>query len=358
MNPSASHPRRSSVAVLAPLLLGLCCLPATCTQRLDRLLPQPTITRGAAALPTIQSWEDAKRYGPQDMNVSGIAWDEASSWMGVVGFHTLETVSATPITVDYHMLNRTLDAHTRRIFVLLDEQQVRGGIGDDPNALYTDVEVAKGEELTLTITLPPLELGPHSVVTISLPDPEADVIPGFDYSRNTLVAAGDAESDWREYQHMQDSALRSREFPFGITGDTSDPPEIRLWESQECSPGEVVEYAIYAGYHILEPAVAREFTGDDTYRFAVVAFLDFQQIPVQYGAAALPFYGAGERGVVGRLITAFQAPEEPGPHHLLVLLIESPGAVLGEIVRGPDEPEPSVILPWLIDASGLHMTVE
>jgi hypothetical protein len=357
MNPSASDPRRSSIALLAPLLLGLCCLPATCTQRLEGLLSQPTITEQATALPTIQPWADAVRLGPQDMNVSGVAWDEASVPVTLVGFHTYEALPAVPITVNYHMLNRTLDAHTRRIFLLLDEHQLRGGIGDDPNALYTDVEVEKAQELTLTMTLPPLEPGPHNIVTISLPDPDADVIPGFDSSRGTLVATGGGGGDWREYQQMQDSAL-PRGFPFGITGDTSDPPVFSLWESEECSPGEVVEYAIYVGYRIQHPGLARELTGDDTYRFAVVAFLDFEQIPVEYGAAELPFYGAVERGEVGRLITAFQAPEEPGPHHLLVLLIQSPGAVMGEIVRGPHEPEPSVILPWLIDASGLHMTVQ
>jgi hypothetical protein len=356
MNPLASRSQQGKVAALAALLLSLCCLPATCTQRLERVLPVPTITEQATALPTIQSWEDAKRYGPQETNLYGIAWDEASVPMGLLSFHTFETQSGTPIMVNYHMLNCTLDAHTRRIFLLLDEHQLRGGIGDDPNALYTDVEVEEAQELTLTMTLPPLEPGPHNIVTISLPDPEGDVIPGFDSSHGTLVATGDGGGDWREYNRMEVSALP--EFSFGITEDTSDPCEFRLWESEECSPGDVVEYAIYVGYHILEPEVAREFTGDDTCRFAVVAFLDFEQIPVQYGSVELPFYGAVEQGEVGRLITAFQAPEEPGPHHLLVLLIESPGEVLGEIVRGPDEPEPSVILPWLIDASGLHMTVQ
>lgn len=300
-------------------------------------------------------WEQAKEFGPQGVSVWGIGFDEAFPETSLAGFHTLRVESNTAIIAPYHFLNRSNQAEVRRLFILIDEKQQRGVIGEDPHAPYTDVTIEPGKEITVTFTIPPLEPGAHDLIVVSILNPDDPV--GLNCSRYTLLAGNTDESSPRHYVTLEDTRLPLDNVSLFVTEDTSaSSQELRKWSVTHVSPGENVEYAIYAGYmDVTDPATGSQ--GDDMHRFAILTFLDELQVPTQPDGSMV-FYGQVSKDAIGRILGGIQAPNKVGSHNLLILLVDNPGVVLGTIVRGPDEPGPATLLPWFIDTEGVAVWVE
>lgn len=302
------------------------------------------------------TWEEAKNVGPQNMSVWGIGFDEASSRPSVVGFHTLRVESNVVITAPYHYLNRSNETQARRLFVLLDERQLPGAIGDDQEALYSDVTVGPRSETTLTLTLPPLAPGAHDLIVVNVLNPGNS--PGLDYSRYTLLAGDGGEQIPRDHVSLEDTNLPLSYLSLVITENTDDSlKELSKWSVARAEPEEEIEYAIYAGYmDVTGPGTGKPL-GGDVHRFAILTFLDYRQVAWRPGEETV-FYGEVSKGTIGRILGGVQAPKRTGRYNLLILLIENPGVVLGDIVRGPDEPGPATLLPWFIDAEDVVIQVE
>jgi len=315
--------------------------------------------RSSPQSPTAKSgltWEDAKNVGPQNMSVWGIGFDEASSMPSAVGFHTLRVESNVVITAPYHYLNRSNETQTRRLFVLLDERQQPGAIGNGQEALYSDVTVEPGSETTLTLAIPPLAPGAHDLIVVNILTPHDS--PGLDYSRYTLLAGDAGEQIPRDHVSLEDTNLPLDNLSLAITNNIhGSQKKLRKWSAVQTEPGEEIEYAIYAGYMYVTCPGARKPLRGDVHRFAILTFLDYRQVAWRPGEETV-FYGEVSKGTIGRILGGVQAPKRTGQHNLLILLIENPGVVLGNIVRSPDDPRPATLLPWFIDAEDVVIQVE
>lgn len=357
MIPSPDHARQRYLPNLM-LFVGTLILVATgCTLA----LPDPSVSTQSSPLSLASAtaprsdWEEAKEFGPQDVSVWGVGFDEAFPEAFLAGFHTCRVESNVAITVPYHFLNRSNQAETRRLFILIDEKQQRGAIGDDPYAPYTDVTIEPGEEVTVTITIPALEPGAHDLIVVSILNSDDPV--GLNCTRYTLLAGSTDEPSPRHYVTLEDTRLPLNNLSLFVTDDTdASSRELREWSVTHVSPGENVEYAIYAGYmEVTDQATGSQ--GDAMHRFAILTFLDECQVPTQPSGGAV-FYGQVSKGAIGRILGGIQAPNESGSHNLLILLVENPGVVLSSVVRGPNEPGPATLLPWFIDAEGVTIWVE
>ena len=301
-------------------------------------------------------WEEAKEFGPQNVSVWGVGFDEAFPETSLVGFHTSRVEPRTTIAAPYHFLNRSDHIEVRRLFILIDEKQQRGAIGDDPHALYTDVTVGPGEEVTVTTTIPPLEPGAHDLIVVSILNPDDPL--GLNCTRYTLLAGGISEQSPRYYVTLEDTNLPLDNLSLFVTDETDAPSrELREWSVTQVAPRDLVEYAIYAGYMTVTDPTTGESLGDTMHRFAILTFLDERQVPTQPDGGVV-FYGQVSKDAIGRILGGIRAPNEVGPHNLLILLVENPGVVLSSVVRGPSEPGPATLLPWFTDAEGVVVWVE
>ncbi len=125
----------------------------------------------------------------------------------------------------------------------------------------------------------------------------------------------------------------------GVFVDQEERPQaLRVWGHADAHPGETVPYFANLGNK-----------GNAAYAFALLAFLDFRQVPldgrdqwVAYGT--VPAHGQGV--APGRLI----APAAPGALEFLLLLVRNPYTALEvppdgpdrQFVRIPHEVEPSI----------------
>ena len=320
----------------------------------DPPLPTQSLSLPSTVVPGLD-WEEAKEFGPQGVSVWGIGFDEVSPETSLAGFHTFRVEPNTVVTAPYHFLNRSDQAEAHRLFILIDEKQQRGAIGDDPDAPYTDVTIEPGEEITVPVTIPPLEPGAHDLIVVSMLNPDDPV--GLNCTRYTALAGDIDESSPRQHVTLEDMGLALEYVSLLVTEDTSDSVrELREWSAAHVSPGESLEYAIYAGYmDVTDPATGPQ--GADMHRFAILTFLDELQIPTQPGGSMV-FYGQVSKDAIGRIVGGIRVPDDVGAHNLLILLIDNPGVVLGTIVRGPDEPGPATLLPWFTDAEGVTVWVE
>lgn len=354
MNSSLKDCKRSCLISLALLIVALLAVVSGC-------VPSPSALfspRGAKKPPAFSpsSWEEAKRDGPSNMSVSGIEFSASFPKSAHVGFHTFRIEPGVVITAPYHYLNRSDQVINYRLFVLLDEKQLRGGIGDDPDALYSDVTIEPGAEITLTVTLPPLAPGAHDLILIGILNPNDPT--GLNPSQVTLLAGDTKEPMPRDYVTMANSHLPLKSVMLSITDNLDKSlKELRKWNSAQAAPGELVKYAIYAGYRSIPGADTKKIKGADLHHIAILTFMDHKQVPVQSGGEMV-FYGQMSKGVIGRQLGSVQVPTEPGPHNLLVLLIENPGVILEDIVPGPDTPGPASLLPWDVGAQDVVIQVK
>ena len=353
MNSSLKDCKQVCLIGLAPLIVALLFVVSGCVPS-----PSPIFSPLAKKPPAFSpsSWEEAKRDGPSNMSVSGIDLSASVPKSALAGFHTVRIESGVVITAPYHYLNRSDQAMEYRLFVLLDEKQLRGGIGDDPNAVYSDVTIEPGAEITLTVTLPPLAPGAHNCTLVGILNPNDPT--GLNPSQVTLLAGDTQDPAPRNYVTMANSHLPLKSVMLSITDNLDESLKVlRKWDSSQAAPGELVKYAIYAGYRDIPGANTKKIKGTDLHHIAILTFMDHKQVPVQSGGEMV-FYGQMSKGVIGRQLGSVQAPTEPGPHNLLVLLIENPGAVLGDIVPGPDTPGPASLLPWDVDAQDVIIQVK
>ncbi len=314
-------------------------------------VPTPAFSENLA----LSDWNQAKQSGPQDMSVWGIGFDESKGRISPAGFHTFRIEPHMVITAPYHFLNRTTEVQPRRFFMLLNEVQVKGGMGIDAEADYVDVTIQPGQEITVPVNIPPLESGAHDLLIISILNP--DEPSGLDFSRQTLLAGETISQSQRPYTILKDAHTPVNPALF-ITDDMQDPPgELHEWPVAHYSPQQLVNYAIYVGYNSISDPAAPDNSGNTPYRFALLAFLDHRQVSLQKDREMV-LYGEVSENTTGRTLGSVQLPVEKGKHSLLLVLIENPGIILGDTVKSPDESGPATLLPWFIDAKDVIIFTE
>jgi hypothetical protein len=356
MFPSLKYFKRAGFLIFVltlPLLMAGCGPAGLAPNSSTRTSPVSAISPDTPDS-ALSDWENAKRNGPQNLSVWGIGFDEASPKIPTVGFHTVRIEPGKSISAPFHFFNRSEEIQYRRIIVLLDERQQTGGIGNDPKNSYLDVTVEAGTEITLPISIPPLELGAHDLIIISILNPDDPI--GLDFSRVTILVGADRVSAARNFTDLPDSHMSMENLSLFITDNIEEPPiELRQWLVTEALPAELVKYAVYVGY-VSTSNQAPGQAANDSYHIAVLAFLDHQQIPIQE-SGSLAFYGNVYKNSIGRVLGNVRAPQKIGKHNLLVVLIDNPGTILGDS-RSFNENNPAAAVSWFIDAQNVTIQVK
>lgn len=120
-----------------------------------------------------------------------------------------------------------------------------------------------------------------------------------------------------------------------IQTETTTTERIQAWNVERVEPGEQVDYFLQIGAH----------PNGDGNRLAIIAFLNYEQIPLQTDGEVSQMVlfselEPGERAVVP---VSFQAPAEPGIHELMIVHVYNPFTFLETPPLGTDRDATEVI---------------
>ncbi|MGI8549453.1 MAG: hypothetical protein ACR2PL_01465 [Dehalococcoidia bacterium] len=215
---------------------------------------------------------------------------------------------------------------------VLDYQQVPCRYGGQPQVLNR-IAMGTNEQRDIPFETPTLSQGWHDFTLLIVPSPDDHSLnPRFRLGTDTVYAARsvllDGGLSWGPpvitYPDVGQSSPNPALPLDGIFVDQeAHPGQLQAWTSQGVSAGETVHYYVHLGNK-----------SRATYTFALLAFLDYQQIPLdgQRGRAVFGSLAAGAQGVVPGQV---MAPAASGVHELMVLWVENPYHALEYPPDGP-----------------------
>ncbi len=293
------------------------------------------------------SWEDQKANVPVTSGMGGGMGEGDIADSILKGWSTFEVNPDVPLTGTFHWLypqtpQNTLPVPTRFI-VILDEQQLSGAI-EGTSGPYYDVTLQPGDEITLTLKLPPLAPGVHDLVVLNLiqqePDPNKTVKAAP--NRYTLLAGSTPEIIPRTFQPLQKQGSLAKDDPhilleLSLTGEYP----FTVWNWPEpylpVSVSEKLSFFIFTAYtsSIFDINTAAHPATPEEVPFALLTLLDGEQIDF---APEIPvFYGSVSKDTAYTAIPASLGPfDEAGQHELLVLRINYPGLPMC-LLHGPSD---------------------
>ncbi len=216
---------------------------------------------------------------------------------------------------------------------------------DGTRALLYRLEMGENEQLDIAIETPRLPRGFHELTVLAFGKTEEhETSDAFRYSTDLnylytsravlLVDASPQEAPSTEYVYGTPQPYRQSPLNGVVINQQRFPKSIRAWLREQVSAGDVLEYYIHLG-------------NDDgpAQTFAVMAFWDFRQVPVNekhpLAFVSLP------TGTGITLPASVRVPQTPGLHELMVVIIRSPYHLLEDpttrqLTREPTEVEPSI----------------
>ncbi len=311
------------------------------------------------------AWPTTVRAEPP-LAASGIGYGIADGDISdsiMLGYHTFQVKANIPLTAKLHVWYPRTEINTGtlnlRYLVLLDEKQLIGAIGPS-SAPYADVGLRPDDEITMTISLPPLASGLHELIVVGLmnaadePD-NLGIMPIGDL-RVTLLAGGSSQPLARTYLPLSAAGSVARNDPVIPLHVSQADGSLKAWnwpESRLPVPaGKPVEFAIYAGYAGPGKRDAPPPPGPEWMEFALFVFMDYRQVDVKPGARV--FYGQVPRDAASaRILSQVEPPAEPGRHDILVLRVDYPGHPMCVLLGPPD----GQIFPFLVRARRVAIEV-
>ncbi len=290
----------------------------------------------------LSAWEQVKNERPMRSSggsrvLHGVGAGDVSA--GIYNNSIYEVPPDTAFEVTYHLLYLNDDEpeaeqHVRHI-VLLNERQLYDAINAQDGPYY-DVTLKSEDLSTLTIEVPPLKRGVNELVVLTLINPiEGDpfTLDFYGY-RETLLVDEPEPVFARPYQ-----LLPPADHDLTVWLNLSLDEIHKDWNWPETylavDKGSVLDYNIEAGYLSVENGAMPDLPPPETARFAIVTFLDYEQIevmentPVYYGEVATDTE-------VAQIKTQLPIPETIGRHHILVVRIDNPG-VPTCLLQGPSD---------------------
>jgi hypothetical protein len=217
-----------------------------------------------------------------------------------------------------------------RLFVLLDEHQLNNALPQP--GIYNDINLEKGDDKSVKVTIPPLSAGIHDVIVVGVPYPQNDpdeygsVI--LVYRQITLIAEP-ASSPFRKIDFISLPAEGSmkRNDPAMALELTLKGDGIDVWNWPNPwldikSETPTIFFAL-AGYEDVLNLDAPPMEELEESFFSILLFTDYQQVEIAPSQVAL--YGKVTKDTAYTRVPLVIPPLPEGKHHILVLRIDTPG---------------------------------
>jgi hypothetical protein len=217
-----------------------------------------------------------------------------------------------------------------RFFVLLDERQLDKALPEP--GVYNEINLERGDDIALELTIPPLENGIHDLIAIGIPYPqdypnEHGIVRLISW-RITLIAEPSslvfrkigfqslpAEGSLKKNEPLIPLTLTLNEHGIDVWNWPSPWLDLKLNHD--------IEFFALAGHNYVDNLDAPNLAGLETSFFSLLLFMDYQQIMLAPNQVA--FYGKVNQDTAYSRIPMKISSPPLGKHHLLVLRIDSPG---------------------------------
>ena len=225
-----------------------------------------------------------------------------------------------PLNLTLRMLNLYSDKTTMLYMVLVDGQPITATMASRVSTRHVQ-PLPYNTLVSLPISIRPLAPGFHDVILVGFANPyKHDMEPGERYNSlqdfiayRLSVIVG--EPLVQAHKPFDEPPLFPCEYDLGpvlTLSDRADAPH--QWLTTTVSPGQ------HISYHIFTAAVSSQTPCDE---FALIAFLDYQPVPINAGINS-PYYARVCDRHTARIQGEIEAPLEPGPHELILMRIPNP----------------------------------
>jgi hypothetical protein len=218
-----------------------------------------------------------------------------------------------------------------RLFILLDEKQLTNAL-PQPGS-YNDLQLNRGDDITLPVTIPPLASGIHDIIAVAIalpengPDPYGTV--HFIVNRITLIVEPTPSPPFREIDFVPLPAEGSiqKVDPSMALELTLKNNEIKVWnwpdvwlDVNEKTP---VKFFALTGHQDVINVDIPQLEELRASFSSLLLFIDYQQIEISPNQLAI--YGKVDKDTAYARIplTIHSLPQ--GKHQILVLRIDTPG---------------------------------
>ena len=215
-----------------------------------------------------------------------------------------------------------------RLFVLLNENQLNNALPEP--GIYNDINLEKGDDKSVKVTIPPLSAGVHDVIAVGIPYPqnEPDEYGSVIYRRITLIVDL-APSLFRkiEFDSLPAEGLVKKNDPQLALELTLKKDEIDVWNWPnpwlDINMNTPTLFFALAGHQDVTNLDAPPIDPLATSFFSLLLFVDYQQIEIAPGQMAL--YKKVSKDIAYSRIPIEVSPLPQGKHYMLVFRIDSPG---------------------------------
>lgn len=302
-----------------PFLLGLLSVVIGISV-LSACVPNSPFSPTSTLLPTLEnapSWEESRSSIPPGKRLV-MGWDNDTPGLTEIGY---QITPGDTLTGTFHVLSQ--EREERLLWtMILDGIQVEFTVEGERTLLFP-THLGPGEETSFAFETPPLTDGFHNVIFICFLDYD-NHSPESDSRRMLMLPSPGPANVWSGDVVPVPTAVPNPSLQW------SDAPASApgIWISQSNSesvhdamhrlqwtakPGERLDYFV----HITGSGSAAA-TG-----VALIAFLDYHQIPLQVGEPVKPMMSLIAPEEHGVAKCSLIAPQEEGPHELQVVRINS-----------------------------------
>lgn len=219
---------------------------------------------------------------------------------------------------------------TLRLFVLMDEHQLDNALPEP--GFYNDIDLERGNDMSIKVRIPPLEPGVHDVIVIGIPYPEnnPDVYGSIVViSRRVTLIAEPASAPFRKvnFTPLHPEGSIKKDDPLLTLELTLKKEAIDIWNWPDpwlhAQTNTSTPFYALTGYQDVTNLDAPPMDPLDKSFFAMLLFADYQQIEIAPNQMA--FYGKVNNDTAFARIPLEIPPLPEGKHHILVLRIDTPG---------------------------------
>jgi len=243
-------------------------------------------------------------------------------------WRTYEVSANDPFRGYFYLLNQQ-EAETYLLTCLIDYIQHPCTYNGEKQMRYRIV-MGKNEQRDIAFETPELHQGFHDLMILAIAKPdEHDLSEDFRYSTDfnylyasrAVVLADNTRTQSPTVEYIPGAPQPDRLSPLnGVVVNQDDTPGVlRAWLYQKTKAGDILEYFIHLGND-----------AGPSYTYAVMSFLDYQQIPLndEYETAfvSLP------AGTGITLSGYFEAPQDAGIYELMVVIVRNPYQLLEDPV--------------------------
>jgi hypothetical protein len=218
-----------------------------------------------------------------------------------------------------------------RLLILLDEKQLTNALPQPGH--YNDLELNRGDDITLPVTISPLTTGVHDVIAIAMvspknePDPYGNV--NFIVNRITLIVEPTPSPPFREIDFVLLPAEGSiqKDDPSMALELTLKSNGIKVWNWPnawlDIKENTSVNFFALMGH---QDVINVDMPQLDELRVSfssLLLFVDYQQIEISQNQLAI--YGKVDKNTAYTRIPLTIHSVPKGKHQILVLRIDTPG---------------------------------